>query len=251
MLPASERPRSGNFQSAPVSLRSTPAEVHVWRVPLDCPALEIQRLTELLNPDERERAGRFVFPCDRDRFIAGRARLRLLLGRYLSKDPAALEFRYGYAGKPDLAAPAFPFNVSHSDGLALIAIGGPGRLGIDLERIRPRSVPDSFRSFFAPAEEAAIDALPLELRERAFFACWTRKEAYIKGRGDGLSFGLDRFEVSVAPDLPAKLLRVYDDPDETGRWEIHSLDPAPEYAAAIAVEGHGWRLLCFDWGIAD
>ncbi len=251
MLQGSERPKSGNFRPAPVSLRGTPGEVHVWRVPLDCPPLEIRRLTELLSADERERAGRFVLPRDRDRFIAGRARLRLLLGRYLWKDPAVLEFRYGYAGKPDLVGPAFPFNVSHSDGLALIAIGGPGRLGVDVERIRPRRDQDSFRNFFAPAEEAAIDALPLELRERAFFACWTRKEAYIKGRGDGLGFGLDRFEVSVAPDFPAKLLRVPDDPEETARWELHSLDPAPEYAAALAVEGHGWRLLFFDWRIAD
>jgi len=250
MLQASELSGFG-IEPAAVSLRGTPEEVHVWRVPLDCPPLYIRRLTELLSAEERERSTKFVFPCNRDHFITGRASLRLLLGRYLGKDPAALEFRYGYAGKPDLAGSGLPFNVSHSDGLALIAIGGPGRLGIDVERIRPRRDPDSFRNFFAPAEEAAIDALPPELRERAFFTCWTRKEAYIKGRGDGLSFGLDRFEVSVVPDFSAKLLRVLDDPSEIARWEIRSVDPAPEYAAALAVEGHGWRLHSFDWRIFD
>lgn len=231
------------------------AEVHVWRVPLDCGPDEIRSLSELLAADERERAARFHFPLHRDRFTVGRARLRQLLGRYLGKDPAALEFRYGSAGKPELAGceagACLPFNVSHSDGLALIAIGGPGRLGVDIERIRPRTEPDSFGSFFAPAEEAALLALPRELRERAFFACWTRKEAYIKGRGDGLGFGLDRFEVSVCPDAPASLLRVLDHPEEAARWELRSLDAAPDYAGALAVEGHGWRLRSFDWKSAD
>ena len=122
---------------------------------------------------------------------------------------------------------------------------------MDIERIRPRTQPDSFRSFFAPAEEAALLALPSEQRERAFFTCWTRKEAYIKGRGDGLSFGLDRFEVSVSPDAPASLLRVLDHPEEASRWELRSLDAGPDYAGTIAVEGHGWRLLSFDWKSAD
>lgn len=227
------------------------SEVHVWRVPLDCVPDELARLSELLAADERERAARFHFARDRDRFIVGRARLRQLLGRYLGKDPAAIEFRYGQAGKPELAGHCPPFNVSHSDGLALIAIGGPGRVGVDIERIRPRGEADSFGSFFAPAEVAALLALPRELRERAFFACWTRKEAYIKGRGDGLGFGLDRFEVSVSPDAPASLLRVLDHPDEAARWELRSLDAAPDYAGALAVEGHDWQLRSFDWKSAD
>jgi 4'-phosphopantetheinyl transferase len=227
------------------------AEVHVWRVPLDCAIDEMRHLSELLAADERERAARFHFARDRDRFTVGRARLRQLLGRYLGEDPAALEFRYGQAGKPELAGAGLPFNVSHSDGLAVIAIGGPGRVGIDIERIRPRSEADSLGSFFAPGEEAALLALPRGLRERAFFACWTRKEAYIKGRGDGLGFGLDRFEVSVSPDAPASLLRVLDHPEEAARWELRSLDAAPDYAGALAVEGHGWRLRSFDWKSAD
>ncbi len=246
---SSERPGFGTQRVAHVSSPALPGEVHVWRVPLECAPREIGHLNGLLNTGERERASRFVFPRDRDHFIAARGRLRLLLGQYLRADPAALDFRYGHAGKPQLEGSDFPFSVSHSAGLALIALGGPGRLGVDVERIRPRRNPDSFRHVLAPAEEAAIDALAPELRERAFFACWTRKEAYLKGRGDGLGFGLDRFEVSVRPDSPAKLLRVPGDPDETLRWELHSLDFEPEYAAALAIEGHGCVLLCFDWGI--
>jgi 4'-phosphopantetheinyl transferase len=237
-----------DFQAPPATLHCAKGDVHVWLVSLDLPPIGIRRMAELLSADERERAARFVFPRDRDRFVAGRARLRMLLGGYLGRDPAALRFRYGYAGKPELDDPemCIPFNVSHSAGLALIALGGPGRLGIDIELIRPRRDTDSLRGFFAPAEEAAIEALPPERRERAFFACWTRKEAYIKGRGDGLSFGLDRFEVSVDPNSPARLLRVADEPGEAARWELHSLDPAPGFAAALAVEGHGCRVLPFD-----
>jgi 4'-phosphopantetheinyl transferase len=230
--------------------RGAADEVHVWRIPLDSPPSETQVLSELLSGDEKDRAARFVFPQHRDRFIVGRARLRSLLGRYLGKNPASLCFRYGVAGKPELAKPELHFNMSHSDGIALVALGGPGRLGIDVERIRPRTNPALFRNVFAPAEHAALDALPVELRERAFFACWTRKEAYIKGRGDGLSFGLDRFEVSVSPHSPAKLLRVQDDPEEVSRWELHSLPIAPDYAAALAVEGHGWKLHSFEWTAA-
>jgi 4'-phosphopantetheinyl transferase len=220
-------------------------EVHVWRIPLD-EATGAERFRRLLSFDELERAGRFHFARDRDRFIAGRARLRRLISRYVGTPPAELRFQYGHAGKPELTTPALPFNVSHSDGLMLIAVGGPGRLGVDIEKIRPRSQPDSFSGFFVLAEEAALHALPAHLREQAFFACWTRKEAWIKALGDGLSFGLDRFEVSVYPAAPAALLRVADHPEEVSRWELRSLYPAPGFAGALAVEGHNWRLRCFD-----
>jgi 4'-phosphopantetheinyl transferase len=220
----------------------SPHEVHVWRVPLDCGPDVPAQLRSLLSADELERAARFHFDRDRNRFTVGRAKLRLLLAGYLGLDAANLNFHYGPAGKPELPPPGPPFSVSHSAGLMLIAVGGPGRLGVDIEEIRPRTQSDSLAGFFAPAEEAAIRALPLDLRERAFFACWTRKEAWLKGLGDGLSFGLERFEVSVHPDLPASLLQVADHPEEVSRWELRSLDPAPGYAGALAVEGHGWGL---------
>jgi len=251
MLSGPEHPLSEDFQRARSVSCRTAAEVHVWRVPLDCAAPEVLRLTELMSADERERADRFHFLRDRERFIAVRARLRILLGRYLDREPASLQFRYGYAGKPELTGPGIPFNVSHSGDIGLIALGGPGRIGVDVERIQSATEPDLFHHFFTPAEEAALARLPPELRLRAFFACWTRKEAYIKGRGDGLSFGLDRFEVSVLPDLPAKLLSVPGDPDETARWELRSFDAGPGYAAALAVDGHGWPLRSFDWRSAD
>jgi 4'-phosphopantetheinyl transferase len=171
----------------------------------------------------------------------------MLLARYLGSAAKEVNFRYGPAGKPELPPPGPPFSVSHSAGLMLIAVGGPGRLGVDIEKIRPRAQPDSFTGFFAPAEEASIQSLPADLRERAFFTCWTRKEAWIKGRGDGLSYGLDRFEVSVEPHLPAALLRVADHPEEVSRWELRSLDPGPGYTGTLAVEGHGWDWRCLDW----
>lgn len=222
-------------------------QVHVWRVPLECSPSEVERLRSLLGADELDRAGRFHFQRDRDRFTAGRAHLRLLLAGYLRCSPAAVRFRYGQAGKPELAVPGPPFNVSHSDGLAVIAIGGPGRLGVDIERIRPIPADRAFAGFFALAEQTALQAMAPTRREQAFFDCWTRKEAYLKGRGDGLSFGLDRFEVSVGPGSPPELLHVEGDPAEVSRWELRSLHLNSGYTGALAVEGHDWRLLCRDW----
>jgi 4'-phosphopantetheinyl transferase len=225
-------------------------EVHVWRARLDAPPESVRRLFDLLAPDERERAARFHFQRDRDRFTIARALLRGILGGYLNSGPERLRFEYGAQGKPSLAAEHNPvglrFNVSHSEGVALFAAALGREVGVDVERVSARVECEEIAGrFFSPREVAALRALPAALREAAFFNCWTRKEAYIKARGEGLTLPLDGFDVSLAPGEPAALLANRLDPAEVSRWSLRELAPWPGFAAALAAEGHGWRLKCW------
>src|SRR5207244_11453763 len=121
-------------------------------------------------------------------------------------------------------------------------------VGIDLEYIRAEVADEPIAErFFASREIAALIGLPAPLRAEGFFNCWTRKEAYIKARGEGLTIPLDAFEVSLAPEEPAALLRVDSDPAEASRWSLQALAPGPGYVAAIAVEGRDWQLRCWEW----
>jgi 4'-phosphopantetheinyl transferase len=222
-------------------------EVHVWRTPLEQPADRLEDLRRTLAPDERQRAERFHFDKDRRHFVAGRGLLRTLLGRYLGRDPGSLQFAYNPQGKPMLAGEGggLRFNLAHSHGLALFAVSRGRELGVDLERIRPEFAGEPVaQRFFSPREVAALRALSGERRHEAFFVCWTRKEAYLKATGKGLSLPLDCFDVSLLPGEPAALLATRHDPTEVGRWSLRALAPAQGYAGALAVEGRGWRLRC-------
>jgi 4'-phosphopantetheinyl transferase len=236
------------WKNPPEFIESPDDEVHVWRASLDLARWDVDDLHRLLSADERERAGRFRFERDRDHFIVGRARLRILLGRYLGKEPGQFEFTYNSYGKPFLAdEKRLSFNLSHSHGLALYAIARGRQVGIDLEQISERvCIEEVARSYFSPTEVAAIRALPEKLRRRAFFNCWTRKEAYLKAQGNGLSITLDSFSVSLNPGEPAALLDVQTNPEETARWSLMELRPDPRYAAALAVEGRNWGLKCWE-----
>ena len=211
----------------------------------------MQRLWCTLTADERQRAERYIFQKDRTHFVVARGLLRVLLGCYLRQEPLHLRFIYGPHGKPALATDtggvALRFNVSHSHGLALYAITRGREVGVDVERIRPKVAQEKIAErFFSPREVTVLRALPTPLQATAFFACWTRKEAYIKATGDGLSLPLDQFDVSLAPGEPAVLLRTAWDPQEVACWALQDLAPAPGYRAAVAVAGHDWRLTCWD-----
>jgi 4'-phosphopantetheinyl transferase len=221
--------------------------VHVWQARLDQFAGQQGQMLDLLSADERERAERFHFAKDRRHFIAARVLLRTLLGRYLSLPPQRLSFSYSPYGKPALAGEgesrALRFNVSHSYGLALYAVAREREVGVDVEYIRHDVVSDSIAEhFFSAREVATLRSLPAELQPRAFFNCWTRKEAFIKARGDGLSFPLDQFEVSLDPQEPAALVSIRSDRREASRWSLQALPVEEGYVAALAVKGHEWRL---------
>lgn len=227
-------------------------EVHVWRARLARPDADVERLRATLMPDEAERAGRFYFEQDRRHFVAARGVLRCLLGRYLGLEPCAVRFRYGSFGKPELAEESgggcLRFNVSHSRELAIYALSLDRDVGVDIEYMRADfECIEVARSFFSPSEIAALRALPARDRKEAFFNCWTRKEAFIKAQGTGLSYPLSHFSVSLLPGEPARLLEVSGEAREASRWVIRELEPHPEYAAALAAEGNGWKLKCWQW----
>lgn len=223
--------------------------LHIWRACLDVEPLAQRRLSESLSQDECERAARFHAEKHRRRFTAGRGLLRSLLGKYLARSPGEIVFSYNEHGKPRLAPGQdqsdLRFNLSHSDELALFAFTMSREIGIDLERIRPeRSTFGIAESFFAPREVAALFALAGDQHTAAFFRCWTRKEAYIKAKGAGMSIPLDSFAVSLAPDAPAELLWVRDHPEELSRWTLTTLRPDPAFAACVAVEGDPVMVRC-------
>jgi 4'-phosphopantetheinyl transferase len=225
---------------------SLPAdEVHVWRTSLERPPAAVERLRLLLSRDECARADRFRFERDRSRYVVGRALLRLLLGRYLGQEPEEVRFEYGAYEKPYLAGTPLWFNLSHSGTVALYAFTAAAEVGIDVEvdegdfareRIAER--------FFSPTEVAALRSLPESLQARAFLTCWTRKEAFIKARGDGLSLPLDSFDVSLAPQAPPGLLRTAWSDEEPAHWRLEDLsDPAEGYVAALALRRQGARVV--------
>lgn len=212
----------------------------------------MQRLAGTLSVAERERAERFYFERDKKRSVVNQGVLRIILGRYLDVEPADLQFCYGSHGKPTLAEPFdgedLRFNSSHSDELLLYAFTRGREIGIDVERVRP--LPDYEQiaeRFFSSEENAALRTFPSSQKLRAFFDCWTRKEAFLKATGEGLSRSLDQFCVSLDLEEPARLLYVVGEPEEAARWSLQALMPAPDYAAALFVEGQGWHLSCWQW----
>ncbi|HEU0301706.1 MAG TPA: 4'-phosphopantetheinyl transferase superfamily protein [Longimicrobium sp.] len=229
-----------------------PDEVHVWRASLRPSDPVLARLEAHLSPDERARAARFRFPRHRTAFVAGRGVQREILARYTGLPPAALAYREGSHGKPELDGPAaasgIRFNVSNSGDLALYALTFGREIGVDLELLKP--MPDGMdiaKRFFSAPENEIFAALADEVRDLAFFRCWTRKEAYIKAVGEGLSMPLDRFDVAFAPGEPARILRTRGNPAEAERWTMLSIEPGPGYVGALAVEGGGGRVVLYDW----
>jgi 4'-phosphopantetheinyl transferase len=225
-------------------------EVHVWCASLEHPPADAAELAGTLCDEEHARAARYLSPSARSQFLVGRGLLRTLLGRYLGCDSSRVAFRLGPQGKPALAGnSALHFNVSHSYGLALFAVTRHGPVGVDVERVRPFDNDlDLAERFFCPPEARALRALAPDQRREAFFHVWTRKEAYLKASGTGLSGGLERVEVSVAPGEPARVVRIDGDEGCAARWSLEALAPAPGYLGALALAGHGHRLCCWAWG---
>jgi 4'-phosphopantetheinyl transferase len=225
-------------------------EAHVWQASLDRPRGELARLASTLSADELERADRFATCELRDRFVAGRGILRELLARYVRLPADSLRFEYGLAGKPELAWPehGLRFNLSHSRGVAAYAVTGGARVGVDVEETRNVKDLDGVASLcFSARERATLRRLPARAREPAFFACWTRKEAYLKALGDGLTVPLEDFDVAFAPGEAAALLHVAGDAGAPARWSLVDLDAGAGFAGALAVEQAGCVVVTLRW----
>jgi len=226
-----------------------PNEVHVWRARLD--VAWSWTMDEALTLEDRARADRFRFESDRRKFCVARSSLRTILGRYLKTKPGRLQIDTGEYGKPFFqnrsATLGLRFNLSHSNQLALIAVTRDREVGVDVEYVRSDFVTDEVAThFFSPAEVAQFQNIPGELKTQAFFNCWTRKEAYIKARGEGVYCPLDQFDVSLLPGEPARLLDSRVDSGESSRWSFEELHAGAGYAATVACEGQSSRLLLWD-----
>lgn len=241
------------WHPTPQFLALSDNEVHVWRINLDVSPKQVQTYHDTLSPDERSTAARFYFEKDRDQYIVARGVLRTILSRYLDIAPDEIQFSYGTHGKPtltnSLGEEIVNFNVSHSNNLALVGVTRGRQLGIDLEYIQKDFACEEIaKRVFSSQEIATLNDLPGDLKHEAFFNCWTRKEAYIKARGLGLSYPLNQFEVSLIPGEPAQLIHMNgDDLFETSRWSLQELELGSKYAGALAVEGHDWELECWQW----
>lgn len=209
--------------------------VDAWLWSLDVSADRMPALRDLLADDERDRAARFVYDVHRNRHIAGRARVREILGAETGRDPRDIVFRYGANGKPSLEGGP-EFNLSHTGDLAMLAISRDGALGVDIETMRP--IEDGVaRHHFSDAEYEELSRLDPGEWLDGFYRCWTRKEAVIKARGLGLSMPLDSFDVSLTPGAAARLLRI--EGDAASAWRLAHFEPAPGVLGAIAARTGG------------
>jgi 4'-phosphopantetheinyl transferase len=211
--------------------------VHVWRRSLAVDPATLERMSNVLSEEERERAARYRVEHARNAFVLTRSALRLLLGAYLDQSPQSLRFQVTEYGKPFLDSELhFRFNVSHTEGLALLAFAQKRGVGVDVEKIRAQ--PDArklARRFFSETERHQLEHIPAPELPAAFFRCWSRKEAYIKAKGEGLSLPLHEFDVAVEIAPTEILLATRPDPREARRWLLRDVPAPPGYAAAVAV----------------
>jgi 4'-phosphopantetheinyl transferase len=226
-----------------------PNEVHVWHTDLIIPKNGAVALLQVLAPDERDRASQFELESLRNEFIITRAFLRLALARYTNTKASELEFRTTANGKPELAKESsVRFNLSHSAGVAVLAIARDRRVGVDVERIRNDvDAIDIAERFFSRQEtdwlrgQSRLELIP------AFFSCWTAKEAYVKALGKGLSLPLSGFGIVPRSGAPRLRVEIYDNPEESRRWSMWQLDLGPGLRGALAVEGEDCRLRLRKW----
>lgn len=236
-----------SWAASPPELGLVPGEIHVWRAYLEHEGPHLTELPSTLAPDEQARANRYFLASDRNHYVAARGILRELLGRYVGCSAREVRFEYGPHGKPFLGPEfhRFPirFNISHSHGLALFAFGLGCDVGLDVELVRSDfGGNDIAERYFAPQEVQELQGLPTALQAEGFFLCWTRKEAYLKARGEGLHIPLESFYVSLTPGLPERLHST-----DAARWSLRSLRPDQRYVGALVVGGHEWSLRCWDW----
>jgi 4'-phosphopantetheinyl transferase len=238
-----------NWPAPPPAWSLGDREVHVWAINLRPPDEKVAACARTLAADETQRAERFRFERDRRRFIVARGSLRAILCAYLERVPARIAFDYSSRGKPALAGQGentpLHFNLSHSDELALLAVTRVCPLGIDLELIRPLNDADAIADrFFSARESQGLAALPPEQKPTAFFNLWTRKEAWLKATGDGISESLDKVEVSFLADEPARLISLPEVAGAVREWGLFSLSPNKDFVGALAIRATDVKIDC-------
>ncbi len=226
-------------------------DIHVWASCIDVAPTTLAALAASLSDGERMRAKKFRFRQHQNRFIARRGLLRAILGRYLQIEPEGVDFNYTPYGKPELTSEfgssGIHFNISHSEAMALVAVTAIGPVGIDIERIRRGKDAAALLDWCCrPSERELFDNLIAQDKQLAFYNLWTRKEAYLKATGEGITELLREVEVSCLPEEPARLIAVSGDSSIALRWSICNLTPAPEFVAAVAIEAKKMRLQCWE-----
>ncbi len=227
----------------PLSARAA----HVWRVRLD---VDTDDLHALLSLAESTQVMAFALPELRRRYIVAHGMLRRILAHYAEAPPASLVFERGEFGKPMLTGPAprdLWFNLSHSGDIALVAVTREGEVGVDVERHTGRFAPmELAQRVFSRAECSALTALSSPVVADGFYAAWTRKEAYMKATGHGITRGFGHFDVTLTPGEPARLLADRLDHAAAARWQMRSLDAGPGYSAAVVVPASVDEIRLFD-----
>jgi 4'-phosphopantetheinyl transferase len=247
-------PQSMNITQSDLQIEPSLAlpgdEVHLWRIDLSALRPDESRWQKVLSPDEAARAARYRFAVDRQRYSISRGVLRTILGSYLRSDPVRIIFSYSSREKPFLSPPysdsGITFNISHSGEVTLLALTHNRDIGVDVEQMARKSDLEAIaRRFFSAHEQEQLFTLPAEQRPEAFFRCWTRKEAYIKATGDGLSLPLSQFDVSIAADDRDALVATRPDASEAARWSMREVPAGESYIGALCVRGRDWKLK--DW----
>ena len=238
-------------QAAPENPGLSRHNVDVWLASTDLPDTRVQAYARFLSEAELARARKFRSKTGYREYVVTRGLLRQVLSRVAGPGLAGTDFLYGRHGKPGpgarVAGETVAFNVSHSHGLALVALTLGGRLGVDLEKIRPaRNWRELARRYFSEAENQALDGRPEEDGREAFFACWTRKEAFVKALGVGVSYGLKEFDVSVGAEEEHVLLALRSRDEDAADWLIKNLPVPAGYLAALAVDRPACRFRL--WG---
>lgn len=240
------------WNAAPSRLPLSGNDLHVWRAGLDLPESSLLEFKGNLSSDEQAKAEHFRFARDGNRFIAARGILRALLSGYLNLEPGAIRFRYDEGGKPRLIEEfgkgGLRFNLSHSEGLALFAFTRDREVGVDIEyRQEIPEMDQIVEHFFSERERALFGSLPENRKKDSFFSWWTRKEAFIKAIGTGLSFPLETFDVVQAEGKQVRCPGVPRETSEGPGWSMWDLIPADGFAGALVVQGGGWELRCLQW----
>ena len=234
-------------------LKLSPGVVHVWRAPLEDSPLQAARYRPYLSADERARAERFRVPYPQYQFVSTRGILRRLLSHYVGTPAANLRIESNLHGKPTLAdssSPPLQFNVSHTRGMALLAITVEHAVGIDVEKVdRALSDHDIAGRYFSPRESNYLASLPLERRTAEFFTYWTCKEAYLKMRGIGLLGGLGQCEIALDPDGLKANVSLTDGSNREDKCLLFRVNAGQAHIGALAVEGPSVEVSFWDWQV--